>query len=95
MSKDGGDGGRVSDAEVRRVFEEVWETAARTNPMLLATLRADYAFESLQQMIRDCLERGLTIAVTIEHALRELRRTATTGGQPTDTCEPASRSVQS
>jgi hypothetical protein len=48
----------ISEIEVRKILTAVWEAVARTNPMLLAKLRADYDFNSLKAMIRDCLEKA-------------------------------------
>jgi hypothetical protein len=76
----------IDGARLDQILTSVWETAARTNPMLLSKLRPDYEFSKLREMIRDCLEKGLSETETREHALKELFRSVGLSTQPTDTC---------
>ena len=79
----------VSEHQVDAILDQVWKAAAREQPMLLATLRSDYAFNHLRAMIADCLAKGLAVEKAIEHTVTELLRTARTRVQPGDTCEAA------
>jgi predicted GTPase len=73
-------------AQIEQIFNSVWEAAARVNPMLLAKLSRDYALKRLHDMIRDCLAKGLTVAETREHTVKELLRSASMNTQPRSTC---------
>jgi hypothetical protein len=79
----------VDEAKIDNLLELVWQTAARLNPMMLTKLRADFDFDRLRDMIRDCLEKGLSETATCEHTVRELLRSARTDSQPRDTCDHA------
>lgn len=65
----------------------VWETAARTNPMLLAKLRPDYQFSRLRQLLKDCIAQGHTKIEARERVLKELLHSASTSDQPSDNCD--------
>jgi hypothetical protein len=80
----------ISDTEVQKILTAVWEAVARTNPMLLVRLRADYDFNRLKAMIRDCLAKGMPAEDVCGHVVKELVSTATTNRQPHDTCDPPS-----
>jgi hypothetical protein len=84
----------ISEIEVRKILTAVWEAVARTNPMLLAKLRADYDFNSLKAMIRDCLEKGMSVEDVCSHVVKELVSTATANRQPHDKCDAQSRPEQ-
>lgn len=77
----------IDQTQIDKILTSVWETAARLNPMLLATLRPDYEFERLLEMIRDCLARGLSAADATAHTLREFLRSAGTNNQPHNKCD--------
>jgi hypothetical protein len=81
--------GKVNEYQVDSILDQVWKAAAREQPMLLATLRTDYAFSHLRAMITDCLDKGLVVEKVIEHTVTELLRTARTRAQPSETCETA------
>lgn len=79
----------VSEHQVDAILDQVWKAAAREQPMLLANLRTDYAFNHLRAMITDCLAKGLAVEKAIEHTVSELLRTARTRAQPSETCDAA------
>ena len=81
------------DTSTGRILDTVWAIAVQRNPMLLATLRHDYAFGHLKDMIDDCITRGVSVAETIEHAVSELLRTAAARTQPSPTCDHAGAST--
>ena len=81
--------GNVSEYQIDSILDQVWKAAAREQPMLLATLRTDYAFSHLRAMIADCLAKGLAVEKVIEHTVAELLRTARTRAQPSETCDAA------
>ena len=66
----------ITETELRKVLQAVWECAARTNPMLLAKLRPDYSFEHLRDLVRGCLAKGMSLAEVHDHAVQELLRSA-------------------
>ena len=80
---------RSGDTSTNGILDTVWAIAAQRNPMLLVTLRHDYAFGHLKDMIEDCIGRGVSVAETIEHAVSELLRTAAARTQPSPTCDHA------
>ena len=84
----------ISDIEVQNILTAVWETVARSNPMLLVRLRADYDFSRLKAMIHDCLAKGMAVEDVCGHVVKELVSTATTNRQPHDTCDPPSQPEQ-
>jgi hypothetical protein len=81
----------IDDADISNILELAWQGAARINPMVLTKLRPDFDFDSLRQMIKDCLIRGLSAQETCDRAIRELLRSAASDSQPPDTCDDAKR----
>lgn len=73
--------------EVESIVRAAWQTAARINPMCLVRLRQDYDFDRLRQMIRDCLDKGLSPTEIEEEAVKELLRSAGAKRQPHDKCQ--------
>jgi hypothetical protein len=86
----------ISEVEVQKILTAVWEAVARTDPMLLARLRADYDFTRLKAMIRDCLAKGMPATKVCDHVVKELLATAITNRQPHDKCDvPGQQEQQS
>jgi hypothetical protein len=79
----------LDKSEIDSILASVWQTAAHNNPMLLAKLRSDFDFHRLEEMIADCLEKGLSEANTIKHTVKELLQSARTNSQPSDNCDDA------
>ena len=77
----------ASETEISSILELAWQSAARLNPMVLTKLRPDFEFESLRNMIRDCLEKGLNAKETCDRAIKELLRSASTNAQPSESCD--------
>ena len=75
------------EREVEEILNEAWIEAARTNPMLLAKLRADFDFEGLKQMIRSCLVEGHTRAEVRTRIVDELLGSARNDRQPHSRCD--------
>jgi hypothetical protein len=73
--------------KVDAILKRAWNVAVHRNPMLMAKLRPDYDFTRLQDMIRDCLAKGLSAEETCEHTVKELFETARAYSQPSDDCE--------
>jgi hypothetical protein len=75
------------EREVEKILNEAWIEAARTNPMLLAKLRADFDFERLKQVIRDCMVEGHTRAEVRTRIVDELLGSARNDRQPHSRCD--------
>jgi hypothetical protein len=82
------------EAETDAILKRAWDVVVRRNPMLMAKMRPDYDFKQLKDMIRDCLEKGLSVDKTFEHTVAELLETARSYTQPSPECssdgQPAS-----
>jgi hypothetical protein len=79
-----------SQSEIDKILKSVWETAVRRNPMcLVKMIDPNSVFKSLQEMIRDCLTRGLSEAETCDHVLKELLHAAASGTLPRSRCDDA------
>jgi hypothetical protein len=88
----------MDKTEIDNILASVWQTAVHNNPMLLAKLRPDFDFHRLEEMIADCLGKGLSKANTIKHTVRELLQSASTNSQPSNNCDdtgPNHREAQS
>jgi hypothetical protein len=77
----------TDNQSVEVILKRAWDIAVHRNPMLMAKLRPDYDFTRLQEMIGDCLAKGLSGDETCEHTVKELFETARTYSQPSDDCE--------
>lgn len=55
---------------------------------MMTKLRSDYEFDRLCEMIRDCLQKGLSADETCEHVVAELFKGAQSDAQPPEDCHP-------
>lgn len=77
----------VQEQEVDQVLKSVWDTAVGRNPMVLVKMiNPNTTIEHLRRMIRDCLAKGLSVADTRDHAVKELLNSAIRNTQPHETC---------
>jgi hypothetical protein len=78
---------QANNKQIEAILKQAWGIAVQRNPMLMAKLRPDYDFTRLNEMIRDCLAKGLTLEETCEHAIKELLETARSYSQPSESCD--------
>lgn len=64
------------------VLSEAWTQAARMNPMLLAKLGADYDFQRLKELIKECQVGGLPPDDIRSRIVNELLSSAKDNVQP-------------
>lgn len=78
----------LDERAIKELVGAMWTFAVKINPIALATIRDDYKFDRLADMVRDCLARGLSLSETKKHVQNELLKTLVDGTQPGDKCHP-------
>jgi len=72
--------------EIDQIFDAVWETAARRNPMcLVKMLDLNSAYKQLRELLQDCLAKGLSAMDAREQVLNELLQSSATCRRPRNT----------
>jgi hypothetical protein len=77
-----------NEQQVEAILKNAWGIAIHRNPMMMTKLRSDYEFDRLCEMIKDCLQKGLSADETCEHVVAELFKGAQTDSQPPEDCQP-------